>query len=128
MTVTPAITEAIQEIEATFPDSDVTVKEDGAGVWVTVDPVDLGPKWTPASTTLTFHLANTYPYAEVYPHFLGADVVRTEGGGHVQAVTPNASWDEKPAVQVSRRSNKWDASRDTAAIKALRVLDWLRAQ
>lgn len=123
-----AVTQAIEEIEVTFPDATVTIKEDAAGVWVTVDPVDLGPNWTPSSTAFTFHLASTYPYADVYPHFLGANVVRTEGGGYVEAVTPNAAWDGHPAVQVSRRSSKWNAVNDTAALKGLRVLDWLRAQ
>lgn len=121
-----AVAEAVAEIGATFPDSTVATVEDGGGVWVVIDPVDIGPSWTPRLTTLGFHVANTYPYADVYPHFVGADVCRADGGGHIEAVTPNGSFNGQPAVQVSRRSNRWNPANDTAALKARRVLDWLR--
>ena len=122
-----ATTEALEEIAATFPDAAVTTAEDANGTWVTIDTVDLGPRWMPNITQLTFHIATTYPYADVYPHFLGADVVRTEGG-YADAVTPGHTANGKPVVQVSRRSNNWNPATDTAALKALRVIDWLRDQ
>jgi hypothetical protein len=123
-----AITEAIDEVRAAFPDTTVTCEEVAGGAWVTITPVDLGPRWTPQTSPLTFHIADAYPYADVYPHFLAPDVVRTDTGSYVEAVTPNASWNGHPALQVSRKSNKWSPAHDTAALKALRVVEWLRAQ
>ena len=34
---------------------------------------------------------------------------------------------ELPAIQISRRSNRWNPDRDTAALKLARVLDWIRS-
>ena len=119
---------AIRELVDQFPDAEVQMVEDAGGVWVTLAPVDLGPNWKPRSTWLGFHIPNTYPYADVYPHFVGADVVRSDTNGHIEAVSPNASCNGTPAVQLSRRSNRWSPTADTAALKARRIIDWMRAQ
>lgn len=121
------IAQALAEIEVMFSSSTVTAVEDENGVWVVVDPVDIGPLWTPRLTMLGFYIANTYPYADVYPHFIGADVARAQGGGYIEAVTPNGSLNGRPAVQVSRRSHRWNPANDTAALKAQRIIDWLCA-
>ena len=36
-------------------------------------------------------------------------------------------WQSMSVLQLSRRSNRWDAEVDTAATKLAKVLDWFRA-
>src|SRR5262249_38478412 len=58
-----------------------------------------------------------------YPHYIGR-VDRVDGTPHssaVQAVT----WQDREALQLSRKSNRGNPSRDTAALKAERGLSWL---
>ena len=45
-------------------------------------------------------------------------------GPAVQAV----EWQSRPALQLSRRSNGWNPSRDTAGLKAAKVLSWFADQ
>lgn len=122
------LAQAVDELVATFSETRVVVTPDPGGVWVEISEVALGGRWTPGSTWLGFHIASTYPYADVYPHFIdGSCLLAT--GGLPQAVSPNASFPPRnePCLQISRRSNRWDPARDSAAIKALKVIDWLRA-
>lgn len=39
-----------------------------------------------------------------------------------------ATWEGAPAIQLSRRSNKWRQGEDTAAIKVAKVIQWLRTR
>ncbi|MBL8776060.1 MAG: hypothetical protein JNK12_09020 [Acidimicrobiales bacterium] len=127
-TLSPEIAGAIDEIKATFGDNCVAVTPDTAGAWVEIDSIDLGSKWAPGSTWLAFHIASTYPYADVYPLFIDATCALTTGG-LPPAVTAGAVVPirEGPCLQVSRKSNRWDPTRDTATGKALKVIDWLRS-
>jgi hypothetical protein len=129
--LTEEVATAVHEIERAFPAATVTVGPDAdGGAWVTVDQVDLGDRWAPRSTWLGFHIASTYPYADVYPHFLDASVRLAEGGALPQAVTENATFPGRAerCLQVSRRSNRWDPTKDTAASKAAKVIEWLRGR
>lgn len=122
---------AISELEATFPDASIEVTADErGGAWVTVPEIHLGPRWDPPTTWMAFHLAPNYPYADVYPLFMDGACRLASDGSLPAAVTANASTPthEEPCLQVSRRSNHWDPLRDTAAIKVIKVRDWLASR
>ena len=64
------------------------------------------------------------PYADVYPHFVRGDLTRLDGQPLGEATSPG-TFDGRPAVQISRRSNRRDQA-ETPLLKALKVLEWLR--
>jgi hypothetical protein len=122
----PTVAEAIEEIRATFDTSTVTVKEDGeGGAYVRIDPVDPGPPYTQRETWIGFRITAQYPYADVYPLFVRNDLSRADGAALGEGMAPNNAFDGEPAVQVSRRSNHLNPAADTAAIKVLKVLQWM---
>lgn len=126
--LSPELVGATDELRATFPNSNVTVTPDEqGGAWIRIDPIDLGARWEPTKTWLAFHLAATYPYADIYPLFIAHDCHLVDGGGLPPALSTGASMPnrEGTCLQVSRKSHRWDPTRDTAAIKALKVCDWL---
>ena len=124
--MTPAVMEAIDEIRATFDGSNVSVREDGeGGGYVRIDPVDPGPPYVQRETWIGFRITAQYPYADVYPLFVRHDLSRASDQPLGEGITPNHTFDGQPAVQVSRRSNHLNPATDTAAIKVLKVLDWM---
>jgi hypothetical protein len=126
--VTPEVTEAIHEIKAAFPEAAIDVVDDGAGgAYVVVDTVDLGTVYTNGCTWIGFQITFQYPYADVYPHFVRGDLARADGHPLGEATSPT-TWRDRPAVQVSRRSNSLDPSSQTALIKLLKVIQWLRTR
>lgn len=124
----PEVTGAIEEIQRTFPGNKVEVVPDGqGGAAVFVDALDVSPAFTPASTWVGFHIPFQYPYADIYPHFVRSDLERAGVGGLAEAMS-QASFQGRSAIQISRRSNRRDAERDTAALKLLRIVEWLRTR
>jgi hypothetical protein len=94
---------------------------------VVITGVDVGSHYAPSTTWLGFHASAAYPDADVYPHYVGGDLVRVDGQPHgpaIQAVT----WQNCPALQISRRSNHRDPAVDNAALKAERIRQWLADQ
>lgn len=123
--MTAAVAGAIDELRATFPEAAVTVREDEqGGAYVTVEPVDPGPLYVQDETWIAFHVTFQYPYADVYPHFVRPDLVRNDGQP-LGAGMGMGAFDGRPAIQLSRRSNRLDPASDTAAMKLLKVLRWL---
>lgn len=119
---------AVEEIRQNWPHSEVAVREDGqGGAIVIVDPVELEGPYVQDQTWIGFQVTFQYPYSDVYPHFVRGDLARADGAplGEGMSVT---QYDGRPAVQVSRRSNHLNPATDTALIKLLKVLDWLRSQ
>lgn len=118
--------DGIREIEVRFPDATVDFEPDEqGGAYVKVDPVAVGSVYKPDSSWLGFQIPFTYPRADVYPLFVTGSLRRKDGralGSGIQITT----WRGQPAAQLSRRSNHRNAATDSAALKALRVLDWLR--
>jgi hypothetical protein len=129
-TLTSQVARAIEELYGAFPDTSIEVTSDGVGgAYIIVDNVELGVSYVQDHTWLGFHISYLYPAADVYPHYVRADLARREGQplGLGFSITTWAHRNQ-PATQLSRRSNHWDARRDTAALKALKVLSWLRSQ
>lgn len=124
------VSEALEELRHNFSEHPMTFSEDGqGGVKVILEGLSLeGSPFTEDETWVGFALAPQYPYADVYPHFVRGDLRRKDGQAVAVPVTRNAntSFEGRAAYQVSRRSKRWDASRDTAALKLHKVLSWLR--
>lgn len=124
--IQPQIEKAIAEIISSFPDCPVEAEPDGTGgAFVTVQDVPLGPPYTQEKIWVGFQITFQYPYADVYPHFTCAELTRTDGRSLGEGIG-NANWRSRPATQLSRRSNKLNPSTDTAALKLLKVMQWLR--
>lgn len=125
--LTEPVVDALTELRTLFKEASVEATPDGAGgAMVVIDEVDIGPKYSPKVTWLGFHLNSVYPYSDVYPHYIGR-VERADGSAHGAAVQV-VDWQGRPALQLSRRSNRWNPNRDNATLKAQKVLSWLGAQ
>lgn len=128
-TVTDAteIGAAVAAVRDHFSGLPVEVVPDGAGgVYVTVSGVHVGHQYTPSTTWLGFQINSAYPHSDVYPHYIGP-VARRDGAGHGPAVQ-TVTWRERPAMQLSRRSLRWNSLFDNAALKAAKVLTWFADQ
>lgn len=125
--MTPSVLAAIESLRKAYPHSEVMVlAEDGqGGAFVTVESVELGDKFVPETTWLGAHLPSNLPYADIYPVFMGQDVVRADGEVFVAPVTAG-EWQSRPAWQISRRNNRL-VSGQTAPAKFLKVIEFMKA-
>lgn len=71
------------------------------------------------------HITALYPYADIYPVFIGNNVHRVDEVGFQPPITPGAQFEQRPALQVSRRNNHTQNFPQTAVAKFLKVLDFL---
>ncbi|MGX1562179.1 hypothetical protein [Streptomyces sp. NPDC055506] len=127
ITLAPAIAEAVEAVRSHFAGHPVVVHADGAGgVVVIIENVPVGSAYAPSMTWLGFHISAAYPDADIYPHYTGV-LVRADGQPHGPAVQ-QVRWQDRPALQISRRSNRRDAAVDNAALKAERIRRWLADQ
>lgn len=124
--VVSTISNALEEICSTFDSCQVESDEDGAGgVFVIVNDIPMGVPYVNTKIWLGFQITFQYPYADVYPHFTNHDLQRLdgedlgEGFGH-------AKFRGQPAIQISRRSNRLNPRTDTAALKLLKVVRWMK--
>jgi len=125
--MTPEVKVAIEEIKATFPDQRVDVEDEPqGGAYVVVHDLSIGTTYAPSSTWVGFVVSYQYPYADVYPHFIDGEVQRVDKQGLGGGFSNRATWQNRSAVQVSRRSNRWNPAVDTAATKLIKVLEWIR--
>ena len=122
----PHVANALRELDRAFPSSAVLSREDGkGGAYVIVEDVPIGTKYAPASTWLGGHITALYPYADIYPMFVDAGVHRIDGVAFEAPVTPNAEFERRPALQVSRRNNQTQNYPQTAVSKFLKVQQFL---
>jgi hypothetical protein len=127
----PDVEQAIAEIRATVAGHQVDVEPDpDGGAYVTVRDLHLGDQYAPSVSWVGFHITFQYPHADVYPHYCVAGLKKN--GTDVDKPFHKAEWKPPsgmvPATSVSRKSNHWNAAADTAAIKLLKVLEWVRSQ
>jgi len=127
--VLPPVRQAIDQVRRAFPDHGIeTLAEPQGGAYLVVDEVPIGDAFVQTTSWLGFLVGFQYPRAHVYPHWLREDLARADGSElrpplHAGHQMPGF---ERRAVMLSRASNRWDPSRDTAALKLERVLHWLR--
>jgi hypothetical protein len=121
------VSAAIDELRRQFPESSVTTTEDGhGGAHVFIEHIDLGDRYLPMATWFGFQIPAQYPYADVYPVFMGADVKRCDGVAFVAPVTNGHTYQGRPAIQISRRSAAAQMGSQTATAKILKVIDFLK--
>ena len=124
--MTPEVEAALEEIRRGLPDNAVAARDDGeGGAYVSVDGVAIGPPWAQTTTWVGFRIPFSYPYADVYPHFVRGDLSRADNGALGEALSAT-TFDGRSAIQISRRSNHRDPGVETALLKLLKVIDWLR--
>ncbi len=122
----PEVASAIQELRQAFPSSEVHTQEDGdGGAYVVVEEVAIGPRYRPSSTWLGGHIPALYPYADIYPLFIAANVRRVDDVAFEPPVTPGAQFLGRPALQVSRRNNHTQLYPQKAVAKFVKVLHFL---
>lgn len=140
--MTPAVRQSIDEIAKQFRGRKVIEAEDKhGGACVIVEGEPLGPPFRQDDTWIAFHVTHNAPYADVYPHFVRADLTRRDGAPLGEGMTTGHSFPQpdvllepskmpaRPAIQVSRRSNRRDAAGlETPLIKLLKVLTWIKAR
>ena len=120
------VTNGIEELKRAFPSSAVCSREDGSGgAYVTVEDVAIGERYRPSSTWVGGHITALYPYADIYPLFMGDDVRRVDGVAFEAPVTPGAQFFDRAALQISRRNNHTQNYPQTAVAKFLKVLHFL---
>ena len=118
--------EAIEELKRAFPGSELTVSEDGqGGAHVMVESVAIGGRYEPERSWLGGHITAQYPYADIYPVFMGAAVRRRDGKAFEAPITAGHNFCGRPAIQISRRNNRMQNSGQTAVAKFLKILDFL---
>jgi len=123
----PVVDQAVAAVRDQFAGHPVNTVGDGVGgVFVTIDEIDLGPSYTPNVSWLGFQINPAYPYSDVYPHYIGR-VMRLDTQAHGVAVQ-QVDWQGRTALQLSRRSARWNPATDTAALKAEKVITWFRVQ
>ena len=124
----PDVAQAAEELKARFPDTEVVASDTGdGGAIVTIIPIDPGPVYVQRETWLKFAISFQYPHADVYPLFVRPDLIRVDGNGHGKGFSA-ASFHGEPALQLSRVSKRLNPATDTAALKVMKVLEWLRRQ
>ena len=120
------VSAAIEELKRQFSSSTFIVSEDGqGGARVVFDNVSIGARFKPESTWVGFQIPALYPYADIYPVFIGADVMRADGIPFSPPITPGHNFDGRPALQVSRRNGSAGAGLQKATTKILKILDFL---
>jgi hypothetical protein len=120
------VSSGIEELKRQFSSASFAVREDGqGGAYVVIDPVLLGPKYRPETTWIGFHIPPQYPYADIYPVFIGGNVVRVNGVAFTPPVTPGHQFEGRPAIQVSRRNSAAQGGLQKVGSKILKVLDFL---
>jgi hypothetical protein len=120
------VTTAIEELKRQFPDSTLTIREDGqGGAYVVMDPVVLSARFTPSSTWVGFQIPAQYPYADIYPVFVAGQLARVDGVPFAAPITPNHQFENRPALQISRRNGAAQTDRHKATAKILKVLNFL---
>jgi hypothetical protein len=117
------VRDAVAAVQEHFADHPVEILPDGdGGVFVVIDDIEIGTHYIPETTWLGFQINAAFPQSDVYPHYIGR-VERRDGQPHGEGVQA-VDWQSRPALQLSRRSNRWNPAIDTPALKAEKVITW----
>lgn len=120
------VSAALDELRHQFGAANLTFREDDqGGAYVLIDPVELGAKFSPGATWVGFQIPALYPYADIYPVFMGANVGRVDGVPFQAPITPGHSFEGRSAIQISRRSAAAQNGSQKVVGKILKVLKFL---
>lgn len=110
-----------------YSEHPITLTPDEAGgVYVVIDGIDPGAHYVEAATWFGFQISAAYPFADVYPHYVGR-IGRGDLAAHGEAIAM-CEWQGREALQLSRRSNRWNPATDSAVLKSVKVLSWLASR
>ena len=77
--MTPEVKQAIREIAEAYPTSSLETADDGqGGAIVTIKDLGIEGPYAQSTTWFGFHITHTYPYSDVYPHFVRHDLSRRD--------------------------------------------------
>lgn len=128
--MTADVSAAIDELRVGFPGHEVLVAEEPqGGAHVIVNNLDLGPAFETSQSWIGFTIGFQHPLADVYPHYLRPDLAHADGRPLQPPLNTGHTMPgfNRPAVMLSRRSTRWNPARDSAHLKLLRILDFLRS-
>ena len=128
--MTADVSSAINELRAGFPGHEVFATEESqGGAHIIVDNLDIGAAFATPKSWIGFTLGFQHPLADVYPHYLRPDLAYADGRPLQSPLNAGQTMPGfgRPAVMLSRRSTRWNPARDTAHLKLLRILDFLRS-
>jgi hypothetical protein len=120
------VAKGIEELKRHFSSSAFKVTEDGAGgAYVVIETVPFGPRFRPDHAWLGFQIPAQYPYADIYPIFVGTELNRADGRVFAVPVTRGHNFQGRAAIQVSRRNGAAQNGLQKVTAKVLKVLDFL---
>lgn len=135
--MTLEVQEAIEALKQAYGEENIEVKpEVQGGAYIIVKNIPIGDKFIPTDIWCGFLINYTYPESDVYPHFVNEDLKKNNespedlgknaterlGAGYAGPV----DWNDRKAIQISRRSNRWSPAQDTALIKLTKVINWMQ--
>lgn len=119
------VEQAVRELEAAYPESNVTVIEDGkGGAHVLVEDVDFGSGFSPQRSWMGGHITSLYPHADIYPAFIGRDIARAGGQAFTTPITAS-KYQGREAWQVSRANRQIHTGPQTAVMKFAKIRHFL---
>ena len=120
------VSKGVEELKCQFASSTFTVSEDNqGGAHVIIENVPVGPRYSPNQTWMGFHIPAQYPYADIYPVFVGAEISRVDGVQFAAPVTRGHQFQRRPAIQISRRNGAAQNGSQKVTAKILKILDFL---
>ena len=120
------VAKGIEELKRQFNPSPLIVREDDqGGAYIIIESLPLGSKYQPSSTWFGFQMTAQYPYADIYPIFIGEEVTRVDGVAFAAPISRGNKFEGRPAIQVSRKNAAAQNGLQKATFKILKVLDFL---
>ena len=109
------------------------VPDGQGGVWVEISGVELGSPYTQEGTFAICLLPFSLPGADIYPLFLRPDLSRLDGSAlgpsfRVTTLQWPGDTEQRPVIQVSRRTKGGGFALQNPRQKIDKVLDWVRTQ
>lgn len=125
----PAVQQAIAELKVTFEPCAVIVEDDGqGGAHVIIESVPVNGVYEQNETWFGVHITGQFPYSDIYPVFVRADLRRADNKPLGDGISPGHNFRTRGAVQVSRKSNARDPTIETASAKILKVRAFLESR
>jgi hypothetical protein len=124
----PEVKQGLNELQLLF--GELKVNPDGqGGARVTVVRVPLADGMSRSEAWCGFLIPFNYDDVQVYGHHFPRDLRRANGSEFSGAgFSYGGTWEEMPSLVVSRSSQHWRKGVDTAALKLVKVLEFLRGR